>query len=496
MIGDFELKDEDLAGRIGILETKHSKLETPVFFPVVNPLKSEITIDDIKQLKFKQFITNSYILYKNNVIQKNIHEDLHFDSAIMTDSGAYQILQYGNININNSEIVNYQVKIKPDIAVFLDIPTGDIDNFEDAKKTVEDTINRGKETLQIIKDTPDIVWVHPIQGGKFLDLLSYSARAADNTPYKFLALGSPTVIMKNYDYVTLIDMIFTVRANISRGKLLHLFGGGLPQIIPFAVALGVDSFDSASYIIYARDNRYITKTRTYKLDELEYFPCSCPVCSKYSPKELMEMDKNSRTRLLALHNLYKILEELNETKLAIKENRLFEYLQEKSYSHPAVYSAFRRLLKYAEYLEKYDPRVKGEIKGIFYFDETSFSRPEILRHYKFLDSLQKHNRNAVIICGDNLTVPVINDSKVRRILLKRYSDSDIYVALPFYGLIPAMISESYPLAQFEMPSELSSEVISKTIAQISNFIESKKYDNIEFANCENSILSHIMSIKP
>jgi 7-cyano-7-deazaguanine tRNA-ribosyltransferase len=495
MIGDFEIKDEDLAGRIGIFETKHSKLETPAFFPVVNPLKSEITIDDIKQLKFKQFITNSYILYKNNIVKNDVHDDLQFDQTIMTDSGAYQILQYGNINISNSEIVNYQAKIKPDIAVFLDIPTGDIDNFEDAKRTVEDTIYRGKEALQTIKDTPEIIWVHPIQGGKFLDLLSYSAKAANNTPYRFLALGSPTVIMKEYDYVTLVDMIFTVRANISRGKPLHLFGGGLPQIIPFAVALGVDSFDSASYIIYARDNRYITRTRTYKLDELDYFPCSCPVCSRYSPRELMEMDKDNRVRLLALHNLYKILEEINETKLAIKENRLFEYLQEKSYSHPAVYAAFRRLLKYADYLEKYDPRVKGEIKGIFYFDETSFYRPEIIRHHKFLESLQKHNTDAIIICGDDLKVPVINDSRVRKVLLRHYSDSDIYVALPFYGLLPVMISESFPLAQFEMPSELSDEVISKTTTQISQFIKSKKYNNIYFINCEKSKLSHIMSIK-
>jgi archaeosine tRNA-ribosyltransferase (EC 2.4.2.-) len=31
MIGDFEIKEEDLAGRIGIIETRHGKIETPVF---------------------------------------------------------------------------------------------------------------------------------------------------------------------------------------------------------------------------------------------------------------------------------------------------------------------------------------------------------------------------------------------------------------------------------------------------------------------------------
>jgi archaeosine tRNA-ribosyltransferase (EC 2.4.2.-) len=42
MVGEFEIKDEDLAGRIGVLNTRHGNIETPVFFPVINPLKSEI----------------------------------------------------------------------------------------------------------------------------------------------------------------------------------------------------------------------------------------------------------------------------------------------------------------------------------------------------------------------------------------------------------------------------------------------------------------------
>ncbi|EWG07261.1 MAG: 7-cyano-7-deazaguanine tRNA-ribosyltransferase [Candidatus Aramenus sulfurataquae] len=494
MIGDFEVKDEDLAGRIGSLETRSQRLESPIFFPVVNPLKPEVSVEDLKKLGLKQFITNSYILYKNKLVNEDIHKELNFEGSVMTDSGAYQILQYGSVEITNREVVEYQLKIRPDIAVFLDLPTGNTESYEDAKITVEETIKRGKEALELISSSNDIVWVHPIQGGRFLDLLSYSAKFVDKTPYKFLALGSPTVVMQEYDYVTLIDMVFTVRSSISRGKPLHLFGGGLPQIIPFVVALGVDSFDSASYIIYARDNRYITRSRTYRLEEMDYFPCSCPVCSRYTPKELMEMDKKERTRLLAIHNLYKIIEEINETKLAIRENRLFEYLQEKSYAHPSVYSAFRRVLKYAEYLEKYDPRVKGEIRGMFLYDENSLHRPEMLRHKRFLESVTSKHSKAIIICGDNLSVPFINDPKVRSVLQRHYQDSDVYIAIPFYGLIPALISESYPLAQFELPSEVSEGVITETLNVIKKFLVSKKYDKVEFIECENSKLSHVMSI--
>nr|WP_148692865.1 tRNA guanosine(15) transglycosylase TgtA [Acidianus manzaensis] len=493
-MGDFEVKDEDLAGRIGILETKHGKIETPVFFPVINALKSEIGINDIIDIGFNNFITNAYILKKNNLVTTDIHEELKSQkSVIMTDSGAYQILEYGEIEISNKEIVEYQSKIKPDIAVILDIPTGEAENELEAKYTVEETIKRATEVEDIITSSSDIIWTHPIQGGKYLDLLKYSAQKANNNDkYKMLALGSPTVIMQNYDYTSLIDMIYTVRSNISRGKPLHLFGGGVPHIIPFAIALGVDSFDSASYILYARDNRYITRNRTLRLDKMEYFSCSCPVCSKYSPKDLLEMDNKNRTRLLAIHNLYKILEEIRETKIAIKEGRLFEYLQEKAYSHPSVYSAFLRILKYHDYLEKYDPRVKGEVRGILLYDSNSFYRPEIIRHDKFMMQFKPKHNLAVIICYDNLNVPFIYDDYIKDIAYEYENDADIFIAVPFYGLIPLSISESYPLSQFEIPTEIDDLTLKLTENKINEFIE-KKYKQIKIFNCEKSKL-HIMSV--
>ncbi len=492
MIGDFEVKDEDLAGRIGKLETSHGVLETPSFFPVVNLLKREISIKDILSVGFNNIITNAYILKKNKIVKQDIHKELNFNSIIMTDSGAYQILEYGNIVANNKEIVEYQNEIKPDIAVILDVPTGKLEDREEAKMTVDETLRRAKDVEDII-DVENIIWTHPIQGGRFLDLLQYSASEANKREkYKMLALGSPTVLMERYDYDTLIDMIFTVRTSISRGKPLHLFGGGLPHLIPFAVALGVDSFDSASYILYARDNRYITRSRTFRLEDIDSFPCSCPVCSKYTPEELLEMDDNERVRLLAIHNLYKILEEIRETKIAIKEGRLFEYIQEKAFSHPSVYSAFKKLLKYAEYLEKYDPRVKGEIKGLFLFNEDSIKRPEIIRHYTYLDSIKPLHDKAIIICGDKLTQPFISDPLISKIVRENYMSADIYVAYPFYGLIPILISESYPLSQFEIPKILSESVI-KISSDKANSVLKSKYKKIDLIECENSML-HIMPI--
>jgi len=47
-----------------------------------------------------------------------LHNFLGFDGAIMTDSVAYQILVYGNVDVTQAEIVKYQEQIGSDIATY------------------------------------------------------------------------------------------------------------------------------------------------------------------------------------------------------------------------------------------------------------------------------------------------------------------------------------------------------------------------------------------
>ena len=66
-------------------------------------------------------------------------------------------------------------------------------------------------------------------------------------------------------------MIIAAKKNIPTSIPLHLFGAGHPLTIPLAVALGCDTFDSASYMLYAKHDRVITEDGTRRLEELEYF---------------------------------------------------------------------------------------------------------------------------------------------------------------------------------------------------------------------------------
>ena len=149
----FEIKNKDLLGRIGKLETKSGILETPLLFPVINPSIQLVSPARLKEeFGFDAVITNAYILkkrFQNKPIKLGLQKFLGFDGSIMTDSGAYQILVYGGVEVNQAEIIEYQRKIGSDIATILDIPTGWKVSQEQAKETVKITTAWRRTVSQI-----------------------------------------------------------------------------------------------------------------------------------------------------------------------------------------------------------------------------------------------------------------------------------------------------------------------------------------------------------
>ncbi|MEM4733315.1 MAG: tRNA-guanine transglycosylase, partial [Candidatus Bathyarchaeia archaeon] len=144
----FEVKEKDMLARIGKLKTKSGTLETPLLFPVINPNIQLVSSRKLlENFGFEAIITNAYILkkrFQNKPIELGLHKFLDFPGSIMTDSGAYQILVYGNVDVSQAEIVEYQERIGSDIATILDIPTGWRITRSQAEKTVEETLQRAR----------------------------------------------------------------------------------------------------------------------------------------------------------------------------------------------------------------------------------------------------------------------------------------------------------------------------------------------------------------
>ena len=82
--------------------TNHGKIETPAFVPVIHPVKQTIPSKKIKEIGFDVVITNAYITknnYGDEAVKNGIHKIINFDKSIMTDSGGYQVLEYGDLEV-------------------------------------------------------------------------------------------------------------------------------------------------------------------------------------------------------------------------------------------------------------------------------------------------------------------------------------------------------------------------------------------------------------
>lgn len=474
----FEVKYKDMLGRIGKLSTRNGTLETPAFLPVVNPRKFTIKPSELYEMGFKALITNSYILYQifRDKEDVELHRLYEYPGIIFTDSGGFQILKYGHVEVSPLEILHFQERIGTDVGTILDIPTGYTRSREEAEHTVRATLHSAREACTSIENW-NIAWIGPIQGGIFLDLVSESARQISAMPFQILALGSPVELMENYRFSELIDMMVAAKLSADPSKPIHLFGAGHPMLFAISVALGYDTFDSASYALFAREGRYMTERGTYKISEMSYLPCSCPICSKRTLKEMRDIGTEELEKELALHNLHAINREIYEIKEAISEGRLWDLVEVRARTHPALFAAFLNMLRYAGQIERYSPVMKR--RGIYVFDRKSLRRPEIISYRnKIRKYIVETNSAGLVII---IARPWWSNSRIMKAATEIFDESAKIDFMPLVfkppiGVVPWQNLSSYPNDRIIYPEDKLSvkEFIDENIIQLQQILKDYK----------------------
>ncbi|WP_296797074.1 tRNA guanosine(15) transglycosylase TgtA [uncultured Methanobrevibacter sp.] len=453
----FEIKAKDMRGRVGVLKTKHGDVKTPALMPVIHPRKQEI---DVKKYGADIVITNAYLIYKDEDLkQKAIDEGLHnlinFDGPVMTDSGSFQLSVYGDVDITNKEVIEYQEMIGTDIGTSLDIPTAPFVEREKAESDLEITIERAKEAVEFKKQNNiEMLLNSVVQGSTFMDLRQKCASELSKLDADLYPIGAVVPLMESYHYKELVDVVMNSMMYLPDNTARHLMGAGHPMVFALAVAMGCDLFDSAAYILYAEDDRLLSTRGTFKLENLQEMPCSCEVCSKYTPDDLRAMPKKERRDLIAQHNLHVSFAELRLIRQAIYEGSLMELVEERCRAHPALLDAVRQLKNYNENFEQYDPRSKKS--AFFYTGPESLGRSEVLRHHDKLQEMPK-KRDLIILPPSRKPYSKFISGKLGEFYVcgKRHDvhldDSDFMVMDIPFGLIPLEIDELYPLSQNAAP---------------------------------------------
>lgn len=449
----FEILHKDAMGRIGKLETPHGRVETPALMPVINPNIDFIPPSEMKKFGAEILITNSYIIYRtanlrDEALNKGLHSLLGVDLPVMTDSGSYQLMVYGDVEIDNRTIVEFQNRIGSDIVVPLDIPTPPDADFDTARNDLNITLEREREAYQIhFQNENPLLLAIPVQGSTHPELRRESAEEAQKLG-DVIPVGGVVPLLDTYRFGEVARIILEVKSVISPIKPIHLFGAGHPMVFALFAALGCDLFDSAAYALYAKDDRYLTPYGTKKLAELQYFPCSCPVCLSYTPEELRRMEKKERQMLIAEHNLYASFEELRRVKQAIRENTLFELVESRIRSHPSLVAAWRTVRRYIPLMEKYDPTMK---RVFFYTSTDSCFRPAIIRHHERVLRIEVNKEDVTISTDQGIL-------------------ADFYLK-PVFGVVPAEMLEVYPAGHAEMPEgDVEAEAFQIAVEALKKFL--------------------------
>ncbi len=170
-----------------------------------------------------------------------------------------------------------------------------------------------------------------------------------------------------------------------------------------------------SYMLYARSDRYISPAGTIRLEQLEFLPCVCPVCSKLTARELKALKAEERVIAIARHNLYILKQVIEETKQAIWEGRLWEYARAKCSNHPQVFNAFKLAMSSeSKLIETGTPDLKE--RGVFLTDKADSMRPEIKRHADKIRSLDFSKKNHLVVVPETKTKPFLTSDLFSELL--------------------------------------------------------------------------------
>lgn len=449
MIGDFELIERDGPARLCRLETRHGTVETPALLPVVNPNRMIISPSQMRSdFGASMVITNAYIIYRDpelreRAVRQGVHGLLDFDGPVMTDSGTFQTHVYSDVSISHTEILDFQKAIGSDVATVFDVfsePDFDRGRAENAAETtrqrVEDAVGRGGGDSMIAAT---------VQGSLFPDVREKAARDLGSAGAGYFSIGGVVPLMEGYRFDDLVDVIAASKKGLPPGRPVHLFGAGHPLMLPIAVLMGCDIFDSASYVKYAYDGRMMFPEGSVALSELRYSWCLCPVCSSHTPSELRGIEEGERVRLLATHNLHVLSSELRKIRQAIHEGSLWSMVEQRARVSPQLFDAYAALLSQARYLERFEPLSRRS--GIAFVDELTLRRPDFGRFRSSASAVRPgSSKKLLVVKGERQYYTHFDFGTAN-------ADEDV-ASSTRVGIFPIQLTETYPLAQSTYSSRL------------------------------------------
>jgi queuine tRNA-ribosyltransferase len=351
-IFSFNLQSTSDNARAGVFSTPHGNLHTPVFAPVgTQATVKGVTSAQLQDLGASLVLANTYHLYLrpgDETIAKlgGLHNFMNWHGPILTDSGGFQVFSLADIRTIDLDGVTFKSHIdgsthrfspEKSIQIQENLGADIIMAFDECpepmnRPTVELAVQRtshwAERCLQH-KTRPDQALFGIVQGGVFADLREKSAAQLRQFNFPGYAIGGLAVGESKADMhrmITLCDQLLPTE------KPRYLMGVGTPEDLVNAVYRGVDIFDCVAPTRLARHKTAFLRRGRLNVSRAEYaddprpidLNCNCYTCQHYSRayiRHLITAREMLSATLLSIHNIFTLVNLVNEMRVAILEDR-------------------------------------------------------------------------------------------------------------------------------------------------------------------------------
>jgi len=334
-------KSKTSKARIGVIQTAHGEIETPVFMPVgtLADVKS-ITPAQLVEAKSQIVLSNTYHLYLRpgtEVIQGagGLHKFMAWPKPILTDSGGFQVFSLDSLrkvtdegvvfrshidgsshDFSAEKVIDIQRILGSDIMMPLDECVPADASRQETEQALKRTTAWAHRTQKHYQNTKSLygheqTWFPIIQGGMHEDLRKISAE-------QLLELDQPGYAIGGLSVGETVEQMYPLIAStaqlIPENKPRYLMGVGTPWDLRYAITQGIDMFDCVLPTRLARhgsvftwDSKLNIKNEQFKMDFSPILPdCDCYTCQNFTKAYLRHLHLSKEILaiiLMSIHNI-------------------------------------------------------------------------------------------------------------------------------------------------------------------------------------------------
>lgn len=331
----FELDKTSGRARRGRMVFERGTVETPAFMPVgtLGTVKG-MTPEEVKDTGAQICLGNTFHLMLRpgtQIIKQHgdLHDFMHWDKPILTDSGGFQVFSLGELRkiteegvtfrspINGEKILltpeksmQVQRDLGSDIVMIFDECTPYPATQAEARSSMELSLRWAERSKQEHGDSPAALF-GIIQGGMYEELRDISLKGLTDIGFDGYAVGGLSVGEPKEDMMRVLEH---TAPQMPEQKPRYLMGVGKPEDLVESVRRGIDMFDCVMPTRNARNGHLfihsgvvkirnaVHRTDTGPLDD----KCDCYTCKNYSRAYLHHLDRTNEMlggRLNTIHNL-------------------------------------------------------------------------------------------------------------------------------------------------------------------------------------------------